>query len=94
MKMNATTKEAIVLVNLIRSYRELALTARDCGGFFVEMMGIDWELGDGNKSEWDQRKGDDLYQVVYGCEEQVVKLKHHLLNFIETLDEPLTVPKN
>ena len=63
IKMNATTKKAIVFINLIKSYSELARTARDCGEFFVEMMGIDWELGDGNKSEWDQRKGDDLYQV-------------------------------
>ena len=44
--MNAKTKMAIVLINLIKDYRELALSAWYCGEFFGEMMGIDKELGD------------------------------------------------
>ena len=94
MEMSAKTKKAMVLINLIKDYRELALTARDCGEFFGNMMGIDWELGDGDRSEWDQRKGDDIYQVAYEYEEQVVKLKRRLLDLVESSDEPLSVPIN
>ena len=57
-KMNAKPKKAMVLIKLIKDYRELALTTRDCGEFFGTMMEIDWELGDGDMSEWDERKGD------------------------------------
>ena len=44
MKMNIKSKKAMVLISLIRDYREFALTARDCGEFFGTMAGIDWEL--------------------------------------------------
>ena len=54
MEMNAKAKQAMVLVNLIKDYRDIALTARDRGKFFGNMMGIDWELGDDDRSEWDQ----------------------------------------
>ena len=57
-------------------------------------MGIDWELGDGDRSEWNQRKGDDVHQVACEYDEQVVKLKRRLLDLAESSDEPFSVPIN
>ena len=90
MKMNVESKKAMVLINSIKDYRELALTTRDCGEFFVTMAEIDWELGDGDESEWDERKGDVMYQVINDYEGQAVKLKRRLLALIESSDEPFT----
>ena len=53
VEMSANTKRTMVLLNLIKDYRELALTAPDCGDFFGNMMGIYWGLSDGDRSEWD-----------------------------------------
>ena len=88
MKMNAKMKKAIVLVNLIKDCRKLALSACYCGKFFGNMKGIDWELGDSDRSEWDKRKGDVLYQLVNEYEEQVVELRRCLLDLIDSSDEP------
>ena len=56
VKMNTKWKKAKVLINLIEDYKEFALTARNCDEFFGSMAGIYWELGGGDRSEWDQRK--------------------------------------
>ena len=46
----------MILVNLIKDYRELALSARCCGNLFRNMIEIDWEVGNDDRSEWDERK--------------------------------------
>ena len=93
-KMNAQTKKSIVLVNLMKDYKELALSTWDCGEFFGNMMEFDWELGDGDRSEWDERKADVICQIVNEYEEQIFKVQRCFLDHIESLDEPLTVPIN
>lgn len=56
VKMSAKTKKAIVLVNSIKNYRQLALSTDYCDEVFGNMIDIDWELGDGDRSEWDEQK--------------------------------------
>lgn len=93
-KMNAKTKKSIVLVNLMKDYKEIDLSTGDCGEFFSNMMEFDWELGDGDRSEWDKRKADVICQIVNEYEEQIVKVQRCFLDHIESLDEALTVPIN
>ena len=55
---------------------------------------MSWEDGEEDLVEWNERKGDVLYQMVEFYEEGVVKLKHRLQELIETSDTPLTVNIN
>ena len=58
------------------------------------MAEIDWELSDDDMSEWDERKNDVMHEVVSEYEEQVIKLRRHLSDLIESSDEPLMIPIN
>ena len=53
-----------------------------------------WENGEEDLSEWSERRGDGLYQLVNFFEGGVIKLKRLLVELIETSDEPITVNIN
>ena len=53
-----------------------------------------WKNGEEDMSEWSERRGDGLYQLVDFYERGVIKLKRLLVELIETSDEPLTVNIN
>ena len=53
-----------------------------------------WENGEEDLSEWSERRGDGLYQLVDFYERGVIKLKRLLVELIETSDEPLIVNIN
>ena len=76
---------------LIKQYKELVLTARDAGKFLGRRAVTMWENGEEDLSEWSERRGDGLYQLVNFYETGVIKLKRLLVELIETSDEPLTV---
>ena len=81
-------------VKFIKQYKELALTARDAGKFLERMAVTMWENDEEDLSEWSERRGDGLYQLVDFYERGVIKLKRLLVELIETSDEPLTVDIN
>ena len=94
MKMNAKSKKAMHFIKLIKQYKELALTARDSGKFLGRRAVTMWENGEEDLSEWSERRGDGLYQLVNSYERGVIKWKRLLIELIETLDEPLPVHIN
>ena len=81
-------------IKLIKQYKELALTARDAGKFLGRRAVTMWESGEEDLSEWSERRGDGLYQLVDFYERGVIKLKRLLVELIETSGEPLTVNTN
>ena len=94
MEMDAKLKKAMHFIKLIKQYKELALTTRDAGKFLGRRAVTIWENGEEDLSEWSERRGDGLYQLVNLYEGGVIKLKHLLIELIETLDEPLIVDLN
>ena len=52
------------------------------------------EHGEEDMSEWSDRKGDDLYQLINFYEKGAIRLKRLLLKSIETSYYPLTVDIN
>ena len=53
-----------------------------------------WENDEEDLSEWSERRGDGLYQLVNFYKRGVIKLKRLFIELIEILDEPLTVDIN
>ena len=94
VEMNAESKKAMHFIELIKQYKELALPARDAGKFLGRRAMTIWENGEKDLSEWSERRGDGLYQLVNFYERGVIKLKRLLVELIKTLDEPLTVNIN
>ena len=94
MEMNAKQKKTMHFIKLIKQYKELALTARDARKFLGRRAVTMWENGEEDLSEWSERRGDGLYQLVDFYERGVIKLKRLLVELIETSDEPLTVDIN
>ena len=94
MGLDAKSKKAMHLINLIKQCKELASTARGAGKFLGRKAVTTWELGEEDLSEWSERKGDDLYQLANFYEKGVIKFKRILLELIETSDQPLTLPIN
>ena len=90
MEMNAKSKKAMHFIKLIKQYKELVLTTRDAGKFLGRRAVTMWENGEEDLSEWSERRGDGLYQLVNFYERGVIKLKRLLVELIETSDEPLT----
>ena len=88
MEMDAKSKKRCILLKLIKQYKELALTARDASKFLGRRAVTMWENGEEDLSEWSERRGDGLYQLVYFYERGVIKLKRLLVELIETSDEP------
>ena len=81
-------------VKFIKQYKELALTARDVGKFLGRRAMTIWENGEEDLSEWSERRGDALYQLVDSYERGVIKWKRLLAELTETSDEPLTMDIN
>ena len=50
-------------ISLIKQYQEIALTARDAGEFLGRRAKVTWENGEGELSEWSERKGNVLCQL-------------------------------
>ena len=94
MEMDAKSKKPMQFIELIKQYKELTLTARDAGKFLGRRAVVLWENGEEDLSEWSERRGDGLYQLVNFYERGVIKLKRLLVELIETLDEPLTMNIN
>ena len=94
MEMDAKSKKAMHFIELIKQYKELALTARDAGKFLGRRAVTMWENGEEDLSERSEQRGDSLYQLVNFYEGGVIKLKRLLIELIETSDEPLTVNIN
>ena len=94
MEMNAKSKKAMHFIELIKQYKELALTARDAGKFLGRRAVTMWENGEEDLSERSEHRGDGLYQLVDFYERGVIKSKRLLVELIETSDEPLTVDIN
>ena len=94
VEMDAKSKKAMHLIKSIKQYKKLALTARDAGKFLRRRAVAMWDNGEEDLSEWSERRGDWLYQLVNFYERGVIKLKRHLVELIETSDEPLTVNIN
>ena len=93
-EMDGKSKKAMHFIKLIKQYKELALRAREAGKFLGRRAVTMWENDEEDLSEWSERRGDGLYQLVNSCERGVIKLKYLLIELIETLDEPLTVDIN
>ena len=53
-----------------------------------------WEHGQGELSEWSERKGDNLYQLGNYYKKRVLNLKRLFKELIETSHQPLTFPIN
>ena len=81
-------------IKSIKQYKELALTVRNAGKFLGRRAVTMWENGEEDLSEWSERRGDGLYQLVDFYERGVIKLERLLVELIETSDEPLTVNMN
>ena len=81
-------------IKLIKQYKEVALTARDASKFLGRRAVTMWENGEEDLSEWSERRGDGLYQLINFYERGVIKLKRLLVELIETPDEPLTMNTN
>ena len=94
IEMDARSKKAMHFIELIKQYKELALTARDAGKFLGRRAVTMWENGEEDLSERSEQRGDRLYQLVNFYERGVIKLKRLLIELIETSDEPLTVNIN
>ena len=94
VEMEAKSQKAMHFIELIKQYKELALTARDAGKFLGRRAVTMWKNGEEDLSEWSERRGDGLYQLVDFYERGVIKLRRLLVELIETSDEPLTVDIN
>ena len=75
VEMNAKSKKAMHFIELIKQYKELALTARDAGKFLGIRPVTMWENDEEDLSEWIERRGDGLYQLVNSYERGVIKWK-------------------
>ena len=84
---------AMRLIELIRQYRELALTARDAGEFLGRRAEVSWEQEEEDLVEWNEWKEDGLYQLVEFYE-GVIKLKRILQELTKTSDKPLALNIN
>ena len=91
LEMDANSRKAIQIIELMKQYRELALTARDAGKFLGRRAEISWETGNENLVEWSERKGDGMHPMVELYEEGVIKLKRRLHRLIQTSDGLLTL---
>ena len=64
VEMDVKSKKAILLIKLIKQYKELALTARDAGKFLGRRAVTTWDNGEEDLSEWSERRESGLYQLV------------------------------
>ena len=94
VEMDAKSKKAMHFIKFIKQYKELPLTARDVGKFLGRRTVTMWENGEEYLSEWSERRGDGLHQLVDFYERGVIKLKRLLVELIETSNEPLTMTIN
>ena len=62
MQMDANSKTAMHFISLIRECRELALTVCEASECQRRSAEITWEHGQRDLSEWNEQKGDVLYQ--------------------------------
>ena len=90
--MDANSQKRMHFIGFIKQCRELALMAHEASGFWRRRAEITWEHGQGDLSEWSERKGDVLYQLVDYYEKRVLNLKRLLKDLIETSDRPVTLP--
>ena len=72
VEMNAKSKKVMHFIKFIKQYKELALMARDAGKFLGRRAVIIWENGEEYLSEWSERGGDGLYQLVNSYERGVM----------------------
>ena len=79
---------------MIKQYQKLALTTRDAGEFLGRRAETTWEHDEEELSEWNERKGDVLYQLVTFYEKEVIRLKPLFQELIETSDHPFTLNIN
>ena len=56
MELDAKSKKAMHLINLIKQCKELASIARDAGKFLGSRAATTWEHGQEDPSEWSERK--------------------------------------
>ena len=56
-------------IELIKQYKELALTARDAGKFLGRRAVTMWENGEKDLREQSEQRGDSLYQLVISMRE-------------------------
>ena len=82
------------LIERIKMYRELALTAREAGAYVGGSAVTWWRHGDEEMVEWSERKGDQLYSIVDFYEREAVKATDQLYELIRSLDVSLDLPIN
>ena len=64
MQIDANSKKAMHLINLIKQYQELTLTVRDVGEFLGRRVKVTLEHGKRELRDWSEREGDVLCQLV------------------------------
>ena len=92
--MSDNSKKAMNLTRLMKQYKELALTAREVVHLFVRQVEGDWNRKGRDLVEWNEKKGDDICQIIDLYEGGIVKLKRCLYALIESSDEPLFLKIN
>ena len=91
VRMDANSKRAMHFIVLIKQYQELVSAMCDAGNFLGRRAEITQEHGEGDLSEWNERKGDVLYQLADYYEKTVLTVKCLLKKLIETSDKRLTM---
>ena len=86
VEMDAKLKKAMRVITLIKQCKELASRTQDASEFLGKRPVTTWEHGKEDLSEWSERKGDNMYSLANYYKKRVVKLKHLLVELIETLD--------
>ena len=90
-EVDTRLRKTMQLIELIGLYRELAMMARDVGEFLGRCAETIWSNGDEDLVEWNKRKGDRMYQLGEVYEGEVIELKRHVHELVETLDELLNL---
>ena len=78
----------------MKQYKELALTGREVVYFLRRQAEVEWNSGRKYLVEWNERKGDAIYQMIDQYEGEVIKLKRCVYALIQSSDEPLSLNIN
>ena len=92
--MTDNSKKAMNLIDLMKQYKEIALTAREVVHFLGRQAEVHWNGGREDFVEWNERKGNDIYRMIDQYEGEVIKLKRCLYALIQSSDEPLSLNIN
>ena len=58
--LSDNSKKAMILINLMKQHKELALKARKMVHFFGRQAEVGWSSGCKDLVEWNERKVDDI----------------------------------